>query len=189
MWNIIYLRPGRYFLALRATILFDILIIEINVAERISFHKRWVSFKTNFTCSDRRSGRGGPGVTWDLSIDDCFQATWPSLPWVSLHPAMIKSKCQTSGFFCQSTKAPYSLFPFGLIPSSSIPAWNSEALIWIFPTAYMLSTDSSAACPPVAAMYWWIMYLAVDACFFKMQNEEVDWYVIIKQATIYWRNN
>ncbi|KAH0462569.1 hypothetical protein IEQ34_010144 [Dendrobium chrysotoxum] len=88
----------------------------------------------------------------------------------------MSSKNQSSGFFCHNTKPPISPLPFlvmdgGTAAELSLPMWNSDALIRTFPTAYILCTDISAACPPVAAMYCWSMYLAVEACCTYKHNE------------------
>lgn len=52
----------------------------------------------------------------------------------------------------------------------SLPMWNSDALILTFPIAYMLFTELSAAGPPVAAMYCWMIYFAVDASYRKAKT-------------------
>ena len=116
-----------------------------------------------FTWRERRRGRGGPREAWDWSAADWRHATLPSLPALILWPPMMSSKNQTSGVFCQSTKPPTSARPWAAVTVWS-PRWNSDAHIRTLPTAYMLRTPCSAACPPVAAMYCWMMYLAVDAC-------------------------
>lgn len=130
------------------------------------------------TCKNRRRGLGGPLEAWEWRQGVCLQATFPSLPALILQPETTSSRHQSSGLFCHKTKPPTSPPPpcrkfltlTTLLFTLPSPALNSEAAIFTFPIAYMLSIHPKAFSPPTAAVYCFTIYFAVEASYKKKQN-------------------
>lgn len=121
------------------------------------------------TWKKRRRGLGGPLEAWEGCEEDWLHATLPSLPALTLQPETTSSRNHKSGFFCHSTNPPTSQLCFAFVLSR--PWWMSDDTIFTCPTAYMLRSESSAACPPVAARYWCTMYFAVEASCFRKRGK------------------